>query len=141
VQPFHEIQIVVNGEIVARERTETGALTADLRCKAPLRGSAWIAARCISRHQVWHGWPIHIAAHTSPVYVVTADAELFSPSDATYMLTLIDGGLTWLDTLSIPASPERQAAIRGVFEAAQAELQHRLGYHEHLHKPLLPAAS
>ena len=92
-----------------------------------------MAARCVSHHKVWHGWPIHVAAHTSPVYARCGDAELFSFSDATYMLTLIDGGLTWLDTLSIPANPERQAAIRGVFESARASLQGRLAQHSHDH--------
>ena len=90
-----------------------------------------MAARCVSHHKVWHGWPINIGAHTSPVYVRCGDDELFSPSEAAYMLTLIDGGLTWLDTLSIPASPEHQARIRAVFESAQASLQGRLAGHGH----------
>ena len=53
-------------------------------------------------------------------------ADLFSPSDATYMLTLLEGGLTWLDTLSIPADAERQAANRRVFEGAREALHQRL---------------
>lgn len=131
VQPFHELQIVVNGQIMARQETEEGTLQTRLRSKVRLEGSAWIAARCVSRLKVWHVRPVHIAAHTSPVYVCCGDAELFSPSDATYMLTLIDGGLTWLDTLSIPASPERYARIRGVFETAHANLSQRLAKHSH----------
>ena len=94
VQPFHELQIVVNGQVVAREVTDGGALETRLRSNVRLEGSAWIAARCVSQLKVWHCWPIHIAAHTSPVYVCCDDEELFNPSDATYMLTLIDGGLT-----------------------------------------------
>jgi hypothetical protein len=133
VQPFDEVQIVANGEIVARQDAEPGGRTAHLSVALPLPGSAWVAARCVSRHKVWHGWPIHIAAHTSPVYVRCGDEELFSPSEATYMLTLIDGGLTWLDTLSIPANPEQQARIRGVFESARASLQGRLDHHDHDH--------
>jgi hypothetical protein len=131
VQPFHELQIVVNGQIVSRQTTEEGALETRLRSKVRLEGSAWIAARCVSRLKVWHVWPIHIAAHTSPVYVRCGEEELFSPSEATYMLTLIDGGLTWLDTLSVPASPERHARIRGVFEEARASLSQRLVRHSH----------
>ena len=133
VQPFDEIQIVANGQIVARQAAIPGAAETRLQAQVHLPGSAWVAARCVSHHKVWHGWPIHVAAHTSPVYVRCGDEELFSPSDATYMLTLIDGGLTWLDTLSIPANPERQAAIRGVFESARASLQGRLAQHSHDH--------
>ncbi|HUW10812.1 MAG TPA: CehA/McbA family metallohydrolase, partial [Anaerolineae bacterium] len=131
VQPFHELQIVVNGQVVERKVVEEGTREARLHGKIRLGGSGWIAARCISRLQVWHCWPIHIAAHTSPVYVRCGDQELFSPSDATYMLTLIDGGLTWLDTLSIPADPERSAQIRGVFESARSTLGRRLAHHDH----------
>ncbi len=77
--------------------------------------------------------PTHVGAHTSPVYVRCGDDEVFNPSAATYMLTLIDGGLTWLDTLSVPASTEHQARVRGVFEAARARLEARLASHVHTH--------
>ena len=127
VQPFHELQILVNGEIVAKQTAEAGTLQARLKADLHLTGSAWIAARCISRHQVWHVWPIHIAAHTSPVYVRCGDQELFNPSDAAFMLTLIEGGMTWLDTLAIPAGTEKHKRVRGVFEAAHKHLRGRLG--------------
>ena len=57
--------------------------------------------------------------------------ELFRSSDATYMLTLIEGGLTWLNTLSIPASPEQHSRIQGVYEEARDSLEHRMGRHTH----------
>ena len=136
VLPFDELQIVVNGEIVARqsaERTHPGA-RASLREKIRLQGSTWIAARCASQNLIWLTFmPTCVAAHTSPVYVRCGDSDVFSPSAATYMLTLIDGGLTWLDTLSVPASAERQARIRGVFRAARTELEERLSRHAHSH--------
>ncbi len=133
VQPFDEIQIVVNGKTVACQVIDGGAMETRFREKVRLEASAWIAARCISRLKVWHCWPIHIAAHTSPVYVHCGDEERFSPMDATYMLTLIDGGLTWLDTLSIPASHEHHARIRSVFESARDSLNRRLTQHNHTH--------
>ena len=137
VVPFDALEIVVNGEVVA---TETGVLVgADgtHRCtlRAPLAvpGSAWIAARVSSRMNSWIGSPRLVAAHTSPLYVVSGGRDLFSPSDATYMLTLLEGGLTWLDTLSIPADPERQARNRKVFEDARDHLHGRLHAHGHGH--------
>jgi hypothetical protein len=45
------------------------------------------------------------------------------------MQTLLDGGLTWLDTLSIPADPSRQAKVRSVFEMAQKKLHDRQHHH------------
>jgi hypothetical protein len=134
VQPFHELQVVMNGQVVAREIFEQGVFQARMRSKIQVDGSAWIASRCVSRHQVWHGWPINIAAHTSPVYVICDGRELFAPSDASYLLTLIDGGLTWLDTFSIPASPEHHKRIRGMFEAARGHLDRRLSQHSNLLK-------
>jgi hypothetical protein len=105
------------------------------RLSLPLRvpGSAWIAARVRSGMEGWIGSPRRVAAHTSPVYVVAGGQELFSPGDATFMLTLLEGGLTWLDTLSIPADPERHARARRVFEDARAHLHGRLHRHGHGH--------
>lgn len=133
VQPFHEVQIVANGKIVASQAIDEGTLETSLREKVRLEGSGWIAARCVSRLKVWHCWPIHIAAHTSPVYVSCGDDAPFSPSDAAYMLTLIDGGLTWLDTLSIPAGFDHHARIHSVFESARQSLSRRLTRHHHTH--------
>jgi len=129
VLPFHELQVVVNGRVLAREVAEEGVLETRLHAKVQLEGSAWIGARCVSQLSLQHCWPIQVAAITSPVYVRCSDNELFSPSDASYMLTLIDGGLTWLNTLSIPASPEHHARIRRVFEEARTSLSHRLADH------------
>jgi hypothetical protein len=50
----------------------------------------------------------------------------FNPSDATFMMTMLDGGMTWLDTLSIPADPERQARIKSFFQRAKEALHQRL---------------
>jgi len=129
VQPFHELQVVANGKVVARQGAPEGTTHNRLSAQVRMGGSGWLAARCVSQLKVWHIWPVHIAAHTSPVYVVADEEELFSPSDATYMLTLLEGGLTWLDTLSMPASPERHQQIRRVFQHAQQHLQGRLHRH------------
>jgi hypothetical protein len=136
VLPFDELQIVVNGEVIAcqaAEPTHPGA-RATLREKIRLPNSAWFAARCSSHNLIWLTFmPTCVAAHTSPVYVRCGNADIFNSSAAAYMLTLIDGGLTWLDTLSVPASPEHQARIRGVFEAARTTLQERSRTHAHPH--------
>ncbi len=126
VVPFHALEVVVNGQVVAQEQSDQGMYTCTIRQPVRVRGSAWIAARAGSRMTRWIGSPRLVAAHTSPVYVVAGGAELFSPSDATYMITLLEGGLTWLDTLSIPADPERHARNRKVFEDAREHLHQRL---------------
>ena len=126
---------MVNGQIVAEESAGDGAREIRVRGTIKVPGSAWIAARCVSRLKVWQSitapQPVHIGAHSSPVYVRCEGDELFNPSDATYMLTLIDGGLTWLDTLSIPASPEQHERIHKVFQEAKTSLEGRLPKHTH----------
>jgi hypothetical protein len=130
VQTIHELQLVVNGQVVDRAVQEGGTKHLRLRSKVCLNDSAWLAARCLSRLTLWQTWPINVAAHTSPVYVVAGGQELFSPSDAAFMLTLLDGGLTYLDTLSIPANARKQEEIKAVLRRAQAELHRRIHAHE-----------
>ncbi|MCZ7544742.1 MAG: CehA/McbA family metallohydrolase [Anaerolineae bacterium] len=125
--PFHEVEIVANGEVVARQVAEAGTKELELTAEVPLNRTGWVAARCLSRHTLWHAWPIHPAAHTSPVYVdVAGSPRPFNAKDAKYMLAILRGGLLWLDTLATPYSAEAHAAIKGVFERAVATLEGRL---------------
>jgi len=131
--PVHSLELVVNGQAVEREVAKGGASALSLQKHVEVPGSAWIAARATSKHRVWHCWPINLAAHTSPVYVVADGQPLFSPSDATYMLTLIDGGLTWADTLSVRYDAERHGRLKAVFQQAKAHLVDRMHQHRHEH--------
>jgi len=130
--PMHALEIVVNGKVVADSRDDGGARELSLHERVTISGSSWVATRCGSRLMVSHCWPIHLGAHTSPVYIVCGDQEMFSPSDATYMLTLLDGGMTYLDTLSVRYSDERHNQMKAIFARAKHELLHRLDrHHEH----------
>ena len=126
VHPLHELQIVVNGQVVASETIANGDESITLKTHVHISRTSWIAARCMSRHKMFHCWHTFMVAHTSPVYVKVGDDALFNATDATYMLTLMDGGLAWLDTLSIPADDETHQRIRNVFLTAQNELHRRM---------------
>jgi len=139
VVPFEALEVVMNGQVVAsepapRSASAGGTYRCAINASIQVPGSAWIAARCASPLDRWIGSPRPVAAHTSPVYAVAGGAELFNPSDATFMLTLLEGGLTWLDTLSIPASPERHARNRQVFEDARTHLHQRMHQHGQGHE-------
>jgi len=134
VWPMHRMEIVVNGRVVASSERKAGATQLSVKKKVRIKGSCWIAARCGSRMMVQHCWPIHLGAHTSPVYVIVGGAEQFSLSDATYMLTLIDGGLTYLDTLSVRYSEERHLQMKEIFGKAKAEIERRGHAHGHPHR-------
>ena len=128
-QPMHGLEVVYNGEVVASTVSRTGDNKFALRTKVKVTRSGWLAARCFSRHQVWHCWPINVAAHTSPVYVTVGREEAFSPSDAVYIMTLVHGGMEWLDTLSIKSDEQTHRRLRSVFEKAERDLKTRLERH------------
>lgn len=129
VWPIHLLELVVNGQVVATASSRGGARQLELKEKVKLTGSSWIAARAGSNLVVQHCWPIHLGAHTSPVYVNVGKREMFSPSDAQYMLTLIDGGMTYLDTLSVRYDERRHRKLKAVFEQARRKLCQRLRAH------------
>ncbi len=135
--PLATIEIVVNGQVVATAQPQPGAVSTTMRAQVPIAGSGWIAARCTSNQSGWALSTRGVAAHASPVYVVVDGAELYNPSSATYMLTLLEGGMTWVDTLSIPADPQTHQRVRGVFEQAHQHLHARMHtagtHHQHAH--------
>ncbi|MHB1131625.1 MAG: CehA/McbA family metallohydrolase [Chloroflexota bacterium] len=135
LQPFDELQIVVNGKVVLSTTPAAPGRSCTLRGEVSVGGSAWVAARCSGRGRLWHEWPMHVAAHTSPVYLVAGGQDLFSPADAAFMLTLIEGGLTWLDTLAVEPPGERRWRNRKVLEDARSSLHQRLHEHGHMHGP------
>jgi len=127
--PMNRLEIVVNGEVVAGTTSSKGSRKLSLKRDIKVPGSCWIAARCGSRMKVYHCWPIHLGAHTSPVYVVAGGEDLFNLADVSYMLTLIDGGITYLDTLSVRYDEKRHREMKAIFEKARARLTERVHQH------------
>ena len=124
VLPFHLLQVVFNGRVIAEVTAEGGATAQTLRQEVTITESGWIAARCLSHFP--DDPQIRLSAHTSPIYVVLDGKELLNVSDAEYLLTLLEGGVAWLETLATVASPERHKRILSVFRDAQAQLESRL---------------
>jgi len=129
IWPIHRLEIILNGKVVAATVSAKGARRLSLREKVAIEGSSWLAARCGSSLIVSHCWPIHLGAHTSPVYVICGNQELFSPSDASYMLTLLDGGLTYLDTLSVRYEEKRHREMKAIIERTKKSLHDRMHQH------------
>jgi len=94
-----------------------------------VKGPAWLAARCGSLTDRTTRWNFRISAHTSPVYLGVPGQELFSASAVSYMLTLIDGAQSWVESLAIRPDPERLEHVRKLFEHARAKLHSRLHQH------------
>jgi hypothetical protein len=101
VIPIHRLEIVQQGRVVASTEEPRGARELTLRARLMVDGHTWLAARAggpgaarLVHHDVWGRG---VFAHTSPIYVACGgDWQLFSPATAQYMLTLIDGALTYI---------------------------------------------
>jgi hypothetical protein len=127
--PFHRVEIVWNGQVVASREDEAGTREMTLRETVQVPGPGWLAARCASRLGPTTAWGLAIQAHTSPIYFHVPTRELFSAPAIGYMLTLIDGAETWTRTLATRSDPERMDRVLSLFRAARERLHQRL--HEH----------
>jgi hypothetical protein len=127
--PFHRLEVVWNGRVVASREETSGTREMTLTEKVPISGPGWLAARCASRFGPTTAWALGIQAHTSPVYVVAPGQEPFSAPAATYFLTLIDGAENWIKGLATrPDSTRLESALK-VFADARERLHRKL--HEH----------
>lgn len=117
--PMSGLELVMNGEVVARAEAAGGGTEAEIRRVLPVARSGWIAAR------VWgppHRLVVNDAkafAHTSPVYCTVAGQKIAMPADARI-------ALAWIDKLlaDVAASPrfesgERKAEVAALFRKAR----------------------
>src|SRR6266700_2010434 len=104
--PIHTLEIVQQGRVVAATEDRRGARQLELKVRIKVDGHTWLAARVSGpgyTNPILHhdGWRRGVMAHTSPVYVACGgDWWLFDQETAQYMLTLIDGSLSYMRELS-----------------------------------------
>jgi hypothetical protein len=127
--PFHRLEIIYNGKVVAKHEEPDGARTMRLAEKIKVPGPGWLAARCASKLGPTTRWHFKIEAHTSPVYIQVAGQDLFSADASTYFLKLIDGAQYYVDTLAIRPDAATFARIRKVFTDAHDLLHQRMHQH------------
>ncbi len=123
VWPLGRIEIVHNGRVVAAEQARAEAKQLRVAAKVTVTGSGWIAARCTGRDR--HPGQ-YLAAHTSPVYLRCGDGRAFDGPAAEHMLSLVEGGIEYLNTLAtVFDEPSRRRMVK-LFKEARAELHGRL---------------
>ena len=102
VLPIHTLEVVQEGRVVASTEDRSGTRRLELKAKVRVDGHSWLAARCggldyypvVPHYDVWSRG---IFAHTSPIYVACGgEWWMFDEGTARYMLTLIDGSLTYI---------------------------------------------
>ncbi|HZS86364.1 MAG TPA: CehA/McbA family metallohydrolase [Chloroflexota bacterium] len=140
--PIHTLEIVQQGRVVAATEESKGTRRLAIKTRLKVDGHTWLAARVggpgyanpIPHRDCWFRG---IMAHTSPIYVARGgDWWLFSPETAHYMLTLIDGSLSYIRELSPRDQPgmvthhhgeeDHQAYLERPFLQAQAAIHRRL---------------
>jgi hypothetical protein len=127
--PFHRVELVLNGQVVASREEAAGTRELTLRETVRVPGPGWLAARCVSRFGPTTQWGLGIQAHTSPVYLHVPTRELFSAPAVGYMLTLVDGAETWVRTLATRSDPARMEQVLAHLRAARERLHQRLHQH------------
>jgi hypothetical protein len=139
--PIHTLQIVQQGRVVATSEERQGARRLSLKAKLQVNGHSWLAARCggpnyTSLHH-HDSWQRGLFAHTSPIYIACGgDWQLFDHEAAHYMLTLIEGSLTYIRETAVLAKPgsvthhhgeaDHQAYLERPFLEAQAAIHRRM---------------
>ena len=130
IVPVNYLQVILNGKVVASREDQDGTREMALKEKVRVPGPGWLAARCSSRRETASGqWPMQVCAHTSPLYFQVPGEDLFSPAAASYMLTLIEGSLLWVDNIAIRPDVGRHDKVRKVFLDARERLHQRLHNH------------
>jgi hypothetical protein len=121
-QRIEFIELVQNARVVARAAAEADGLSARISARLPITESCWLAARCYGRDKIWTRWPIDIGAHTSAVYVVAGGRRQTSTVDASYLLTLLEGGLAYVNTLAAFRSEAQRQRYQALFQAGREEI-------------------
>jgi hypothetical protein len=121
-QPLAVLEVIMNGRVVAREEAGEDQHRLHLATRLHVAADGWLAARCLGTSAMyrppWARWPVTTGAHTSPVYLAVGGKSPNGVSDLTYLATIVEGGLTWLDTLATQADPSRHAQVRATFTDA-----------------------
>ena len=92
--------------MVASTESDTPTRRLSIHERIKVDGNSWLAARAggpdyYDGYKYYDLWERGIFSHTSPVYVsVGGPWSMFDKPTAKYMLTLIDGALTYIDNSS-----------------------------------------
>lgn len=139
--PIHRLEIVEKGRVVASAESKEGSRRLEIKDKINIDSHTWLAARCGGPE--YYG-PYHIDAmtrgifaHTSPIYVACGgEWWMFDKATAQYMLTLIDGDLSYIrESSAQPArdnvthhhgEDDHMAYLERPFLEAQAAIHERM---------------
>ena len=122
VWPLTAIELIVNGIPGVRETAHESSTSIKLHHKFEVSKSCWVAARCWGPHLTDAG---PVMAHSSPVYVDVGGRATFQPTDGQYLMTQMEGGITWAERIGVFRDEAIRSRLIALFREAQEELQRR----------------
>ena len=122
VWPLSAVELVVNGVSVAREEAD-GARRVKINYKLKAERSCWVAARCWGPYRTDAG---PVMAHSSPVYIDVGKRCAFEPSEGQYLMTHMEGGISWAERIGVFRDEAVRARLIALFREAQEELTRRV---------------
>jgi hypothetical protein len=89
--PLRSLEVVRNGEVVARAETNSGRQT-EISEELRIDGNSWIACRAFGTDYHLDDWGRRVFAHSSPVYIACGgDWTMTDPEGIRYIRTLVEG--------------------------------------------------
>ncbi len=117
------MEIVVNGEQVAREESEHGDTSMRIKHKIKTEKSCWVVARCWGSHYTDAG---PVMAHSSPVYIDVGRRCAFVEAEGNYLMTHMEGGIAWAESIGVFRDEGVRQRLIGLFDEAKRELIRRM---------------
>lgn len=111
-RPLKNLEVVYNGEVIARTSGRKKELSLEETVKVPRSG--WLAARCSPSDQTtW--WGQADVAHTSAVYVDVEDKPFASPESADRMIAIIDSTVDRIEKHAVFLNDEQRGEVLELF--------------------------
>ena len=122
VWPLTAVELIVNGVPDVRETAPEPTTSITLSHKLKTEKPCWVAARCWGPHLTDAG---PVMAHSSPVYIEVGKANTFEPGDGHYLMTHMEGGITWAERIGVFRDEAVRRRLIALFREAQEELRRR----------------
>ncbi len=123
--PVDSLEIMLGGEVVARQKNDDQASELRLRAVVTPKQSSWAAARAhgseLLPYQAWLGLPgIPPMAHTSPIYFVVDEAPISSCAEAGTLAAQVQQAIDWAQTEARYADRSQREEVVKLYEKALA---------------------
>jgi hypothetical protein len=104
--PLHSLEVVHNGEVVARAEA-SGGRQAEINEELRIHANSWIACRAFGVAHHLDEWGRRVFAHTSPVYVACGgDWTMTDPEGIGYIRTLVEGAREYVRHTAVRRSDQ-----------------------------------